>query len=114
MVHICGCTNHGAEGDKADEGVGRQETQADDDSIAQGLEVFFIPEAGVDNKEKDRWNLGRSGKRVFDGGVFWEQFGGQVGVGDIFVVWWEGVPLQTEGANPELSADINLAEAELM
>ena len=53
--------------------------------------------------------MGGSSKSVFDGDVFWEQFSGQIGVGDIFVMGWKAVARQTERTNPEFSTNINLA-----
>lgn len=47
---------------------------------------------------------------IFNSSVLWEQLGGQVGVGDIFVVRRKGITLQTEWTDPELSAYIDLAK----
>ena len=68
--HICGETNHGAVGDETDEGVGRDQTQAHDEGVTESLEIIFI-ETSVDNEEENRRDLGRTGERVLDGGVFW-------------------------------------------
>jgi len=46
---------------------------------------------------------------IFDGGVLGQQFGRQVGIGDILVMGWESVPRQAEGAYPEFPPDIYLA-----
>jgi hypothetical protein len=53
--------------------------------------------------------LSRSGERVFDGRIFSKELSGEVRAGEVFVVRWESVPLETEGADPEFSAQIELA-----
>ena len=53
--------------------------------------------------------MGWAGEGVFDGGVFGQQLGGQVRVGDVPVVRRERVAAQTEGTDPELAADVDLA-----
>lgn len=70
---------HSAIGDKTDKGVGWEQTEADDDGIAEGFEVFFV-ETGIHDEKEDGGHLSWPGEGVLDGGVLWEQFSGQVGV----------------------------------
>jgi hypothetical protein len=65
--------------------MGRQQAQADDQRVLQGLEVILI-NAGVDNVQKDGRNLCTPGQSVLDGCVFSEQFCREVGVGDVAVM----------------------------
>lgn len=53
--------------------------------------------------------MSRASECILDSGILGQQLGGQIGVGDIFVVRREGVARETEGADPEFTADINLA-----
>lgn len=101
-------TYHCAVCDKPDEGVGGQQAKADDNGVAQSLEVVFV-QTSVDHEEEDWWYLRGTRQGVLDGGVFWEEFGGEVGVRDVLVMRGEGVPLQTERADPKLPADVDLA-----
>lgn len=97
--------------DQSYERVGGKQAQANDDSIAKGFEVLFI-HAGVDDEKEDGWDLRGSAQGVFDGGVFWEEFGGKVRIGDVFVVRREGVSREAEGAYPEFSPDVDLTGGE--
>jgi len=101
-------TDHGSVGDETDEGVGRQQAQADDDSVLERLEVIIV-EASVDDVEEDGRDLRRTSERVLDGGVLGEELGGEIVGGDVLVVRREGVALQAEGADPQLASDVDLA-----
>lgn len=79
---------HGTISDQSDQGMGRQQAQADDQRVLQGLEVILI-NAGVNNVQENGRNLCTSGQSVLDGCVFGEQFCREVGVGDVAVVWRE-------------------------
>lgn len=100
--------HHGAIGDEADEGVGREEAERDDDALLEGLEVVVL-EARVDDKEEDGRDLGGARQGVLDRGVLWQELGGQVRGRDVLVVRGEGVALEAEGADPQLAADVDLA-----
>ena len=86
----------------------REEGEGDDDALAQSLEVVLL-EASVDDVEEDGGNLGRASEGVFDGGVFREKLGGEVVGGDVLVVGREGVAAETEGADPQFPAHVDLA-----
>lgn len=88
--------------------MGRQQTQADDQRVLQGLEIILI-DAGIHDVQKDWRNLSTPGQRVLDRRVLCQQLCRQVCVGDVAVVRGELVAMQTERANPELSAGVNLA-----
>ena len=99
---------HRAERDETNQRVGRKETQADDESITEGFEVFFV-EACVDYEDEDGGNLGGAREGVLNGRVFGEELGWEVGVRDILVVRRECVALKTKGTYPEFAADVDLA-----
>lgn len=65
--------------------MGRQQAQADDQRVLQGLEVILV-NASVDNVQEDGRNLCTPSQGVLDGCVFGEQFSWEVGVGDVSVV----------------------------
>ena len=102
-----GSTHPGTKGDKTDQSVWGQQTQANDQSLSQSLELVLV-DTGIDHVEEDGWDLGRSRKGIFDSGVLGQQLGGQVGSRDILVVRRERVSLKTEWTDPELSTDVNL------
>jgi hypothetical protein len=87
--------------------VGREEAEGDDDGLFESLEVVLI-ETGVDDEDEDGRDLSGAGEGVLDGGVFREEFGGEVVGGDVLVVRREGVALQAEGADPQLAANVDL------
>ena len=70
-------TYHGAIGNKTDQGVSWEQTEADDDSIPQRFEIFLV-ETGIYDEEEDGRHLSGTGKGVLNGGVLWEEFSGQV------------------------------------
>lgn len=78
-------TYHGPVCDQTNKRVRRDQTQADDDSVSQSLQIFFV-HACIDDKEENGGNWRWAGKRVFDGGIFWQELGGEVRVGDVLVV----------------------------
>lgn len=99
---------HGTVGDETDESVGRKQAQADDERLAQGLEVVIV-HAGVDDVEEDGWDLGRTAEGILDGGVLGKELCGEVGAGNVLVMRRECVARETEGADPKLSAHVDLA-----
>jgi hypothetical protein len=90
---------HGPVCDQSDQGVRGNETQADDDGVAQGFEVILI-ETRIDHEQKNGRNLSGACKGVFNCSVFWQQLRGQICVGDVFVVRGKRVARKTERANP--------------
>lgn len=106
-LDIC-LTHHGSESDQSNEGIRRQQAQADHQSLPQRLELILI-HTGVDDIDKDGWDLRRSREGILDGRVLREELGGKVGCGDILVVRWEGVALETKRADPEFPSDVDLA-----
>lgn len=101
-------TDHSTIRDQADQRIGRQQAEADDNSFLQGLQVVLV-ETGIDHEQKDRGDLSGSRERVLDGGVLGKELGRQVGGGNILVVWREGISLQTERTNPELASHVDRA-----
>ena len=101
MTHDC------AEGDQADESVGRQQAQRHDQSFLERLKLVLV-HARVDDIQEHRRNLGRAGERVLDGRVLGKQLCREVRSGDILVMGREGVALKTEGTDPQLSPHVNL------
>ena len=57
--------------------MGRQQAQADDDSIFERLEIIVV-QASVDHVEEDGRDLRRPSERVFNGSVLREEFSGEV------------------------------------
>lgn len=53
-------THHGTKCDEADEGIGRDQTQTDDQGVTECFQVLFI-QASVDDEKEDRRNLSRAG-----------------------------------------------------
>lgn len=104
----CTLTHHGTIRDQPDQGIGRQQTQADHQSFPQCFQ-FILIDTGVHDEEEDRRDLSRTGESVFDGGVFGQEFSGEIGSRNVFVVRRKGIALKAEGADPELSSDIDLA-----
>lgn len=102
-----GETHHGAKGDESDQSVRGQQAETDDKRVAKSLE-FILVHAGIDDKQEDGGHRCAAREGVFDGSELGQQFGWEVGVGDIFVVGRERVALQAEGTDPKLSTDINL------
>ena len=100
--------SHRAERDETNQRVRREETQADYESIPESFEVFFVKTC-VDYEDKDGGNLSGAREWVFDGGVFSEKLGWEVGIRNILVVRRECVALKTKGTYPEFAADIDLA-----
>lgn len=72
-----GITHHGPICDQTDKGVGWEQVEADDDSIPESFEVFFV-EAGIYDKEEDGRYLNWTGEGVLDGGVLGQEFRWQV------------------------------------
>ena len=104
FVHL----GHGTECHQPDQRVGGEETQADDESIPESFEVFFV-ETCVDYEDKDGGNLGGAREGVLDGGVFGEELSWEVGIRNIFVVRRECVALKTKETYPEFAANVDLA-----
>lgn len=88
--------------------MGREETEGDDDALAEGLEVVLV-EASVDDVEEDGRDLGWPGEGVLDGGILREELGGQVVGRNVLVVRRERVALEAERADPQLAAHVDLA-----
>lgn len=88
--------------------MGREETEGDDDALAEGLEVVLV-EASVDDVEEDGRDLGWPGEGVLDGGILGEELGGQVVGRNVLVVRRERVALEAERADPQLAAHVDLA-----
>lgn len=86
----------------------RQQAQANNNRVLERLEIIVI-ETSVDNKEEDGRHLGGLVHGVLDGGVLGQQLSGQVGGTDVFVVGREVVAVETEGTDPELLLDVDLA-----
>lgn len=107
----CRETDHGPVGDQADQGVGREQCQADYQSLPQRLELILI-HTRVHDVEEDWRHLSRSGEGVLDRGVFGKELGGEVGRRDVLVVGREGISGQTERADPHLALDVDLAVRE--
>ena len=61
------------------------------------------------DEEEDGRDLGGSGERVLDRGVFWQELRREIRVGDILVMRRESVALQAERAYPKLPANVYLA-----
>lgn len=101
-------THHGSIGNQAHQGVRRQKTQTDDQRLSKSLEILQI-QTGVDDIEEDGRNLRWAGERILDSGVFREKLSREVGAGDVLVMGRESIALKTEGADPEFSADVDLA-----
>lgn len=101
------CTDHGAVRDETDERVRREHGERDDEDVPKRLEVVRV-EAGVNDEEEDGRDLGRAGEGVFDGRVLGQELGREVVGREVFVVRGEGVALETQGADPELCADVEL------
>lgn len=101
-------TYHGTEGNESHQGVRGKQTETDYERVAESLE-FILVHACVDDKEERGWYCGAAREGVFDGGELGQQFGGEIRVGDVFIVRGEGIALQAEGTDPKLSANINLA-----
>ena len=85
-------TYHGAECDEANEGVWGDKAQANNQCVAKSLQILLL-QASVDDKEENRWNLGRTRERVLDRSVLREEFGGKISVGNILIVGRERVAL---------------------
>jgi len=100
-------THHGAVGDETDESVGRKETERNDQSLLQSLQLVLV-DTGVYNIEEDGRDSSWTRESVLDGRVLGEELGREVGSGNVLVVGWERVSLQTEGADPEFTSDIDL------
>ncbi len=88
--------SHGTVGDETDESVGREQAQANNERLTQGLKIVII-HAGVDDVEKDGRDLSRTAEGILDGGVLGKKLGGKVGAADVFVVGWESIARKTEG-----------------
>lgn len=88
-----------------------EQAQANDQSLAQGLEVILV-HARVDDIEEDGRDLSGTRERVLDGGILGQQLGGKVGVADVLVVRREGVAGKAEWADPKLATYVDLAADE--
>ena len=53
--------------------------------------------------------MGGSAQGILNCGILGKQLGGEVGIGDILVVRRESISRQAEGADPKLSAHVDLA-----
>lgn len=91
--------------------MGRQQTQTDDQRVLQGLEIILV-NAGIHDVQKDGRDLSTPGQCVLDRRVLCQQLCREVCVGDVAVVRGELVAMQTEWANPEFAAGVNLASGQ--
>ena len=73
-----GETYHSTKCDETDQGIWRQQTQTDDQSLSQSLKLILV-DTSVDYVKEYRGDLGWSRKGIFDSGVFRQQLGGKVG-----------------------------------
>jgi len=101
--------SHGTVGDQTDQGVGRQQTERHDDGILEGLQAILLLTC-VDNEDEDWGHGSGSGQSVLDGGAGRVQLWGDGVLGNVLVVRWQAVTLQTEGADPYPCAHVDLAE----
>lgn len=85
-----------------------QEAQAHDERLLEGSQAVLLL-ARIDDIEEDRGGGGGPRESVLDGGVGGVQLGRDRILGDVLVVWREGIPRKTEGADPQTGAHINLA-----
>jgi hypothetical protein len=99
---------HCAIGDQTDKCVRRKQTQANHQRVLQSLQIILV-HAGVHDIQEDGRDLSTSCQCVFNGRVLSQQLGWKIGVGDVAVVRRELVAVQTERADPELPARIDLA-----
>lgn len=99
---------HGAIGDQTDKCMRRKQTQADHQRILQSLEIILV-HASVHDIQEDGRDLSTSCECIFNGRVLSQQLGWKVGVGNVAIVRRELVAVQTERADPELPARIDLA-----
>jgi hypothetical protein len=102
-VYLC----HGTEGDETHQGIGWQQTETDYEGFSQTLEVVFV-EAGVYDVEEDGRGRRGTGEGILDCGILGKELSGEVGVGDVSVMRWEGVARHAEGADPQLRPHIDL------
>ena len=84
-------THHRPKGNQPNEGVGRQQAQAQYEGITERLKLIRIY-ARIDHVEEDRRCLCQARKRVLDGAVCGVELCREVVVGDIVVPRWKGVP----------------------
>ena len=66
--------------------------------------------AGIDHVEEDGRARSRARELILDGGVGWVKLGGDSLGRNVLVVTRETVTREAEGADPDASAQINLAE----
>jgi hypothetical protein len=71
MTKIIGI-HHSPEGNKTNQGKWREEAQADNNRITEGLEIIGV-EACINHEEEYWRNLGGAAKRILDGSVFGQQ-----------------------------------------
>lgn len=86
----------------------RQQAQTNDNTLPESLQVVLV-QARIDYEKEDGGDLRRTGKGILDRRVLGEELGGEVLVRDVLVVRGERVALETEGADPELAAHVDLA-----
>ena len=101
--------HHGTEGNQTNQRVWGDQTQTDDQSVPQCLQILFI-QTRIDHEKKNGWNRCWAGEGVFDSRVLREEFRGQICVRDVLVMRRESVSRQAERTNPELSSDVYLTE----
>ena len=101
---------HGAKGDQAYQGMGRQQVQAHDERFPEGLEAVVLV-AGIDKVKKD-WRSGRrSGHPVLDRRVEMVELARDGLVRDVLVMRWQRVPSQTERTYPQSASWLHMTEA---
>lgn len=99
---------HCAVCDKAHQRVLGKEAQTHDKRFLEGSQtVIFL--AKIDNIEEDGRGRGRSGQPIFDSCICRVQFGGNGVLRDVFVVRGERVSRQAKRADPNPSANVDLA-----
>lgn len=99
---------HCAVCDQTDQSILWEQAQAHNNRVLERLQaVLFL--AGIDHEQKDGWRRGWARKAVFDRRATGVQLWGNLLSGDVFVVRWQGVSLQTERTYPHPGAHVDLA-----
>jgi len=100
---------HSTVGNKTNKSILRQKAQAHDKRLLEGSQAVLLL-ARVDNIEEDRGAGRWSREPVLDGCVGRVKFGGNRIGCDVLIVRRQRVSGQTEGADPETSPYVDLAE----
>lgn len=103
-----GRSHHGSISNQPHQSVRWDQTQTDDDCVAESLDLVLI-QACIDYEEEDGWDLSWSTEGIFYRGEFRHELGGEVGIGYLFVMGWECVSGEAKGTYPKLSANVDLA-----